>query len=519
MPDLSQLLHVRAELAPDRRFLWTAMRSVTYGEAEQTVGELGGALTDIGVMAGDLVAVLMGNSVEHVMMWLALNRIGAISVPVDTVLDEAALRRRLDVLEPRLVVTTTSELAAVARRTARDAETLTYDELATGAHRRRTDDVGTSAPEPARGGELDTAVMLFTSGTTGVPKACMLSHRYLIRQAQLHTEHLGLTADDVLYTPFPMFHIDAVTLTVGAALATGCTAALGVRFSASRFWDEVRASKATVFNFMGATANILWKQTPSVRDHDHRVRLAWGVPMPACEPHWQERFGFPLLEVYGLTDAGLPAYQPIDEPRRAGSCGRVLDEYEVRIGGVDDEPLPPGEVGQILVRSDEPGLLSNGYHGMPEATAAAFRGGWFHTGDLGSLDSDGYLYFAARSSEVIRRRGENIGCSEIEATVDTHPAVLESAAVGVASELSEDDIKIVAAIRPGVVISAAELIEYCRNMLPSFMVPRYVQFTETLPKTPTEKIARHSLRTRPPSGRVWDAEQDTYLDSSTKEYC
>ena len=166
--------------------------------------------------------------------------------------------------------------------------------------------------------ELDPAVMLFTSGSTGVPKACVLSRRYVVRAGELHVKYLGLREDDVLFTPFPLFHIDAATLTVSAAIAAGATAALSKRFSASRFWDEVRASGATVFNFMGATANILWKRPPSEQDTHHAVRMAWGVPMPACEPGWQARFGFPLVEVYGLTDAGVPAYQDIHRPRVAG---------------------------------------------------------------------------------------------------------------------------------------------------------------------------------------------------------
>jgi crotonobetaine/carnitine-CoA ligase len=354
---------------------------------------------------------------------------------------------------------------------------------------------------------LEAATMLFTSGSTGVPKACVLSHHYLLRAGQIHAKYLGLREDDVLFTPFPLFHIDAATLTVGAALAVGACAALARRFSAARFWDEVRTCEATVFNFMGATANILWKQPSTPRDREHRVRLGWGVPMPNCEPQWQARFGFPLVEVYGSTDAGLPAYQPLDQPRRAGSCGRVIPEYQVRIADEYGRAVPAGTVGEILIRSAEPGLLMTEYFDMPRQTRAALRGGWFRSGDMGRLDAEGNLYFVSRGTEIIRRRGENIAASTVEAAVDAHPDVLESAAAPIPSELSDDDLRVFVVTRPGSSLSALEVFEHCTRTLPRHMVPRYVDLIDELPKTPTEKIQRLELASRPLTSETWDAER------------
>jgi crotonobetaine/carnitine-CoA ligase len=348
--------------------------------------------------------------------------------------------------------------------------------------------------------------MLFTSGSTGVPKACVLSHHYLLRQAQLHVTNLRLQPTDVLYTPFPLFHIDAATLTVGAALVAGATAALSRRFSASKFWDEIRDYRATVFNFMGATANILWKQPPTPTDRDHPVRLAWGVPMPACGPSWQDRFGFPLVEVYGLTDAGVPAYQPLDEPRREGSCGRVIAEYDVSIRDADDNPVPPGQVGEITISSPEPGLVMNEYFAMPEATREAMRGGRFHTGDLGYLDTGGHLYFVARGKDVIRRRGENIAATDVDNAVASHPDVREAAAVGMRSELSEDDIKVFVVAQPGAQPRPEDILAHCHGLVPTYMVPRYVEFIDQLPKTPTQKVERFKLAARPLGENTWDSE-------------
>lgn len=512
---LSDRLHHWARNHPDHDFLRAPGRNpLTYGQAEQSVEQLAAGLTGLGIGAGDCVALLMTNSPEQVLVWMALNRIGALHVPLNSALSAELLARSVALVSPSLIVADVdvaelaqSVLHASGGRTAHLV--LNGDEEL--AHTNLTVDglkVEGPVPRPARGA-LDPATMLFTSGSTGRPKACVLSHRYLVRAGEIHAYYLSLGPNDALFTPFPLFHIDAATLTVSAALAVGATAALSPRFSASRFWDEVRYCGTTVFNFMGATANILWKKAPSATDKDHAVRLAWGVPMPACEPEWRERFGFPLIEVYGLTDAGLPVYQPLDLPRRAGSCGQVIAEYELCIADEAGQSLPPGTTGEILIRAREPGLVTNEYFAMPDVTADAFRGGWFHTGDFGRLDADGFLYFHAQGAEVICRRGENIAASDVEEGVNIHPDVRESAAVGVPSELTEDDIKVFIVAQPGVCIQPATLWAHCAKVLPRHMVPRYVQIVPDLPKTPTQKIERHKLRELGLTPDTWDSAEES----------
>jgi crotonobetaine/carnitine-CoA ligase len=513
---LSDTFAQQALARPTKTFLWTPDETLTYAEADARVEAYAAGLQRRGVGPGDRVLLLMTNSAAQVLVWLALDRLGAVDVPVNTALSRGLLARAVRTVRPVLVIVD-AELAADLAGALDGGE---HASIATYVHgdvdlaqadlpaaRPLTDLAADGSiaerPEPD---ELDPAVMLFTSGSTGVPKACVLSRRYVVRAGELHVKYLGLREDDVLFTPFPLFHIDAATLTVSAAIAAGATAALSRRFSASRFWDEVRASGATVFNFMGATANILWKRPPTVQDTRHAVRMAWGVPMPACEPGWQARFGFPLVEVYGLTDAGVPAYQDIHRPRVAGSCGRVIDEYDLRIGDEAGDPVPAGEVGEILLRGREPGLLMTEYFGMPEATEHAFRGGWFHTGDHAHVDADGNLFFASRAKEVIRRRGENIAASDVEAATDAHPAVRESAAVGVPSELSEDDIKVFVALQPGCHLTPEDVHEHCNSVLPKYMVPRYVEIVGRLPKTPTEKIERARLAAHPLNAATWDAD-------------
>lgn len=485
---LAEDLGRAAAEAPDRVFLRTHEGDVTYAAMADLVSGYQRALRRLGVQAGDTVALMMANSATQVAVWFALNALRAIHAPLNTALPDESLRSAVRVAEATLVVADVEHLAK-ARRVVHDRA------VAVGSLQSPpgpiTDDDRLAAGDSD---DLEVATLLFTSGTTGRSKACALSHRYLLRQGQLHAKYLGLTGRDVLYCPFPLFHIDAATLTVSAALSVRATAALGERFSASRFWREVRDVGATVFNFMGATLTILWKQDPRPDDSDHSVRLAWGVPMPPWQAGFEKRFGVRLFQVYGSTDAGVCVYDPVDTPAKPGAAGRVIDEFEVTIAPFGPGSADHGAVGEILVRGREPGLTMNGYFGMPEATADTIVDGWVHTGDLGSLDSDGFLTFHGRLSDSIRRRGENISAREVEELVESHPHVLEAAAIGVPSELTEEDVMVFVVPRAGVDLSLSELHRHCLSHGARFMSPRYFALVPRLPKTPTEKVEKFRLK-------------------------
>ncbi len=348
---------------------------------------------------------------------------------------------------------------------------------------------------------------MFTSGTTGPSKGCLLSNRFAVRQAQLLIENFRLSERDVLYCPFPLFHLDAAILTVMPALVLGATAAIGARFSASRFWDEVRTFGATVFDFMGATLTILHKQPAEPDDADNSVRLAWGVPVPGYAAEFEQRFGLRLVELYGSTDVGVPIYEPLDEPRRPGSCGRAVPQYDVRIFNEDDVELPAGEVGEIVVRPLEPHLITDGYLNMPDETAVAARNLWWHTGDLASQDPDGHIYFVGRKNDSIRRRGENISAFEVEEVLKAHVDVLDAAAFPVPSELTEDDVMVALVPRPGHTIRIDELLEYCGQHMAPYMVPRYVDVLDDLPRTPTAKVAKQLLIERGTTSATFDRDR------------
>jgi crotonobetaine/carnitine-CoA ligase len=478
---------------PDRTFLRIDGRRVTFAEFDRSTRGLAAGLREAGVGPGDRVVVLMRNSLACVELWFAANRLGAIWAPINVEFRGLTLKHVYELADPVLAVADddlAEHLDEPPRYVLSTLDRLRREPLA----------------DPVEARFSDTSALLFTSGTTGRSKACVLSHQYFVEQATVLLRDFELRSDDVLYCPFPLFHADATALTTVPALLLGATAAISRRFSASRFWDEVREHGATVFDFMGATLSILHKAERRADDAENPVRLAWGVPVPEWVEDFEQRFGLQVVELYGSVEASIPITQPLHAPRVPGSCGRVTGGFEVHIVDGDDNPVPSGTPGEIVIRPRRPSMILDGYLGMPEATVAAFRNLWFHSGDLGRVDADGNFFFIGRAKDAIRRRGENISAFEVEEGVMLHEEVVEAAAIGVASELTEEEIKVCVVRVPGSTLEPAALIEHCQARLATFQVPRYVEFVDALPKTPTGKIAKHELRDAPLNGRTWDRE-------------
>ncbi|HEX6350747.1 MAG TPA: AMP-binding protein [Candidatus Dormibacteraeota bacterium] len=488
---LAQHLAARAAECPRRDLLRMPGRTITFAEFDREVNRLANGLLAAGVQRGEMVGVMLPNSPEFALLWLALLRIGAVEAPVNTAFRGAGLAHLLDLCRCRLLVIDDSFLPVleeIRSGLGHLERVITRAELAELRGPDRDPGLAVEVEERAQ--------IFFTSGTTGRSKACLFDHRYAVREAELFLEGWRVRPDDVLYNCFPLFHIDASVLTLAPAIVGGCTAALTERFSASRFWDEIREFEATIFDFMGATLTILWKQPQRPDDTDNPVRMAWGIPMPDFADTFEERFQLRLVERFGMTDCGTPVMQPYDEPRRRGSCGKVVPPYEIDIA----------EDGELLVRCSEPGLMTLGYYGMPEVTAEAFRNGWFHTGDLARLDGEGWLYYLGRKKDMIRRRGENISAFEVEEVVQGHPAVLQAAAFGVPSELTEEEVKVCVVLRPGASLAHAELARWCEGRMAKHMVPRYIEFLDDLPLTPTEKVEKYRLREAGLTAGTWDRE-------------
>jgi crotonobetaine/carnitine-CoA ligase len=503
---LAERLARRAVATPGKVALRCDEDVLTYGELDERVQRAARSFAALGVAAGDAVCVLLDTSVDYVTTWLALCRIGAVEVAINTGFRGLALEHALRLTAARYLVLD-ADFASPVGEALRSAPALRHVVLRGDpkAADRLRDVVVTPFEQlfsahaegaPARGEPGATTMLVFTSGSTGPSKACALPHRYTLRQPEIFCEQLGVGADDVLYAPFPLFHVDGAIFTVAAAFACGGAAALARRFSVSRFWSDCRRHQATVFDFMGATLSLLHKQPPSPADRDHCVRLGWGVPAPPFADEFERRFGVQLVEVYGLSDVGIVLYNRPGEPRRAGSCGRPVEAFDLRIADESGRELAEDETGELLVRANEPHLIMNGYYGDASATAAAFRDGWFRTGDLMRRDADGFHHFVGRLKDLIRRRGENISAFDLEQALLSHPDVLEAAAYGVPSELTEEDVMVTIVPRPGSALDADGIFEWARTRLARHMWPRYIDLADSLPRTPTEKIAKHLLKQR-----------------------
>jgi len=512
---LAAELRLAAAGTPDRPFLRMVGGEWTYRQFDEEVDRVATGLHRLGVRQRDNVSLMLPNCFEFVVVWFALARLGAVTAPVNTAFRGDALANAINLVESRLLVAhaTLLDRWTEVRSDLRTVDKIVVvgdavaDPLAIPYRTLRAAQADDAAPPHPVITCADLCLLLYTSGTTGRSKAAMLSHRFVLAQAGGVIDGLGLRDDDVLYCPYPLFHLDAAVMTVAPALLMRGVAAIGERFSASRYWDEMRALKATVFDFMGATLTMLWKQPPTPRDREHRARLGWGVPLPAWAPEFEQRFGCRLVELYGSTEVGSIIYTPLDAPRRPGSCGKVLDRWEAKLVDDDGFEVPVGEPGELVVRPNEPSVIMDGYYGMPETTLAAFRNLWFHTGDQLKQDADGHFYFVGRRKDIVRRRGESIAAAEVEMGIETHPDVLECAVIGVPSDMTEEEVMACVVLRPGATLSREKLAEHCAQRMAHFMAPRYIRFLASLPKTPTDKVEKFRLQQHGITTDTWDREK------------
>ncbi len=496
-------------------------RQWTFKEFDELTDAAAAGFSGLSVGLQENVSLLLPNCIEFAVAWFGLAKIGAVAAPANTSFRGAALSSAINLVDSRVLVVhqdllpafleIRSELPNITDVIVIGAAPIELENSGVRWTRWEELVVGTNTTlQPREVPFSSLTLLLYTSGTTGRSKAAMISHRFVLEQARLTVQGLGLRQDDVLYCPYPMFHLDSAVMTVAPALVLRCVAAIGERFSVSKYWDEVRELGATVFDFMGATLTMLWKQPPSPRDRDHRARLGWGVPMPAWADDFEQRFGCQLVELYGSTEIGSMIFNPPDQPRRVGSCGRPIGPFDVAL--VDDAGFEvPCEVsGELVIRPTEPSMIMDGYYGMPNETLQAFRNLWFHTGDVLKRDADGYLYFVGRQKDMVRRRGENISAAEVEMIIEEHPDILECAVYGVPSEMTEEEVMVCAVTRDRKPMSPQELVDFCAQHMAKFMVPRFVRFAASLPKTPTDKVEKFRLKQEGVSPDTWDREKSGY---------
>ena len=485
--------------------------SWTYAELRERVIARAVGLHRLGVVQGDHVAVWLPNGRDALVLFFAINYLGAVFVPFNTAYRGAILEHVLANSDARLLV---AHAGLVDRLNGIDCagvdtvvvmgegappiaqRTLPWDQVIGPA-----EDL---APLERPIEPWDNQAIIYTSGTTGPSKGVLSSYLHLYTNAGPDSWHF-VTGEDRFLVNMPIFHIGGLGIPF-VMLARGGSIALMENFSTDGFWPFVRRTGTTAIFLLGVMATFLMKRAPGPEDRDHGVRLAFMVPLTGDAGPFRTRFGIDVYTIFNMTEISSPIVSE-PNPVKPGTCGKVRPGVQVRLVDGNDCEVPIGTVGEMMVRCDRPWTMNSGYHKNPEATARAWRNGWFHTGDAFRRDEDGYFYFVDRVKDAIRRRGENISSFEVESQVMAHPLVREAAVIGVPSEYSEDEVMaVIAPVTPGTSIDPVELTQFLVERLPYFMVPRYIRQLDELPKTPTAKVMKADLRKQGIPAGTWDRE-------------
>jgi carnitine-CoA ligase len=504
------LVEDHARATPDKPCLVMDDRVLTYAEVEAEANRWARGLARHGVRKGDRVLLMIPSGIEHVLIWLGLCKLGALMVPVNEAYKGNMLRHQASDSAAAIAIVDQMHLprwVEVAQGLPDLKVVALYPDLAGAvdapwkcisvAALRDADD----SPMPRAVEYFDPMAIFYTSGTTGPSKGVLYSY------AQAHATAAPMarlcSPDDVFYMFLPMFHVGLSNM-FGIVVIAGAAMAIRERFSASRFWPDVRRYRASMSILLSTMPNFLLAQPATPRDRDHSLTKVIIIPLFGELAAFRRRFGCEVTTFYNMTEVSIPLAADGFNLVDGTSCGRPRPGVTARIVDQHDEPVAPGTVGELVLRADEPWEFNLGYWRNPEQTAGAWRNQWLHTGDAFRADADGNFYFVDRLKDAIRRRGENISSFEVEAEVEAHPAILESAAVAVPASAGEDEVKVVVALKSGERLDPAELHAFLQGRLPAYMVPRYIEVrSEELPKTPTGKVRKAALRADG-VGSAWD---------------
>jgi crotonobetaine/carnitine-CoA ligase len=489
----------------DRTYLTFSGSSFSYDRLALEVERFARGLAALGVKPGDRVVALLDNGPDAVIAWYATNRLGGIYVPINTAYKGEFLRHQVSDSGGRILVCENDYLGDVLA-VASECPAVAHI-LHTGPARPVSGIVSTIDAHRLDHGELpevavqatDLSLILYTSGTTGLSKGCMVSHGYLCDVSRRYCETIGRRPDDIVWTPVPLFHITGISLAI-LTMQLGSSAAYSRRFSVTNLWPDIEHANATFVVLLGTMA-LMIANAPDSREAKRcfgQVRTVIGIPMSQHVANiWRERFGVTWCSgaIYGSTEVGQALNARYDLPIPDGSCGRVNDTFDVRIVDDNDEELPPNIAGEIVVRPKRSNVMFSGYWNNPEATLKIWRNLWHHMGDRGRVDENGNFFFVDRSKDVIRRRGENISSFELEATFCKHPDILEV------------DVKATIVRLPGAQLTEADLLEWARPRIPRFALPRYVEFRDSLPKNASGRVLKFQLREQGVTKSTWDRDK------------
>jgi carnitine-CoA ligase len=505
---------------PGKTFLDFSGETYSYGEFDRISNRFARVLQGFGVGIGDPVATMLDNSVDAVTAWISANKIQAVSVPLNTALIGQFLRHQLEDAAAKLVVCEAkyltrildiedqlTALTTVLYRGELEAAlpSTRFTVLPLDAYRGSDERGFDSLPDPAA-----LNALIYTSGTTGPSKGCMISGNQMCHFARVLTRSAPFGPDDIYWTPLPLFHMNAVCTGVVSTMLVGATISIAPRFSVSGFWPAIEKSGATVISILGSLGTLLARaeSNEAMKRCFGQVHTVKGNPFPEdIKAIWRDRFGARHVgsNVYGLTEALLTSMPP-DGGYAPGSSGKCAPEMDVRIFDDNQNEVAVGVAGEVVCRPRMPDIMFKGYWRRPEETLKVMQDMWFHTGDVGRFDEDGFFYFVDRKKDYLRRRGENISSFEMETTVLTHPGVEQVAVHAVPSAVQEDDLKVTAKLKPEAALTEEELCRWLVDRVPYYAVPRYIEFRDTLPVNPQGRVLKYQLRDEGVTPTTWDIE-------------
>ncbi|HHM5199387.1 TPA: AMP-binding protein [Pseudomonas aeruginosa] len=503
----------------DRQFLDVQGDTYSFADIQRESCRLANGLATLGVVKGQTVVTLLDNNADAVLLWFALNKLGAISVPVNTALKGDFLRHQIADATAELVIAETEYVERIAlvqeqlpglkhivHRGAAPAADFGGKTLL-GLEALRSDDASDPQVEVL---PSDLTMLIYTGGTTGPSKGCMISHNNACNEARQIIEAHGRTPDSVTWTPLPLFHLNATVTTILCNLMIGARSVIYPRFSVSGFWADIERSGANEANLLASMGPLLADapDNEAMKRCYGQLDKVYSAPFPPeLQVRWRERFGVRHTvggAGFGLTECAIVTMLPFGQPDKPNCAGRRCDSFDIRVVDEHDVELPYGTPGELIVRPLKPHVMFEGYWNRPADTLKVMRNMWFHTGDIGKMDEDGFFFFLDRKKDYMRRGGENISGFEMERSFLAHPQIEEVAVHAVFSELSEDEVKVTAVLREGSTLSEEELCRWAIERVPYYAVPRYIEFRNELPRSPVGRILKYRLRDEGVTESTWD---------------
>ena len=500
---------------------------LTYSEVNTFANQIANSLNKLGVEKGEKVSVYMPNSLELCLSWFGILKNGSVMVPINTAYVMDFLQYIIESSDSKIIIIAEEYMDRLKniedriplieniivwpREEKGSLDLMDYKGKAKTYSWKEFVESGDKNEPDVEITHLDHARLMYTSGTTGRSKGVVRPCAADYSSAMNYSLIMDITPDDVVFTCLPLFHSNAMVMGVYPAMIQGAKVVVEEKYSASNFWKWMKDFKITKFNLVGVMSYFMWNAPVVPEEKEHEVKLVLGSPAPHdIIEDFMERFGIKFMEGYGLTEVGQCTFMRPGEPFRVGSCGKESPGYEIKIVNPDtDEELPPDTPGELVLRPRIPNICLHYYHKMPEKTVSDFRNFWFHTGDLCRKDDDGYIFFMDRVKDYIRRRGENISSFEVENMVSSHPKINEAAAIAVKVDeegrYSEDEVMIVIVKEDGENLDPKEIIEFLKPIMPKFMIPRFVKFRKSLPKTPTNRVQKAKLREEGVTADTWDS--------------